>query len=78
MAVPIVGCPAKGSSAAGVKMRSAAVLTGSRGAEQKTVSDKLNSRAIFCIAASSRPSESSTTASGLPASLVSVKTSRMW
>src|SRR2546423_14652797 len=41
----------------------------------KTVSERLNSRAMDCIAAVSRPSGSSTTASGLPAKRLSVNTS---
>ena len=74
-AAPIVGCPAKGNSRVGVKMRSRAVFTGSRGGSTKTVSERLNSRAIACIRSSSSPSQSRTTASGLPASGSSVKTS---
>ena len=61
--------------APGVKMRRRAVLTGLRGSMTKTVSARLNSRAIACMRAGSSPSLSSTTASGLPASAVSVKTS---
>src|ERR1043165_9526009 len=49
----------------------------SAGGHTNTVSDRLNSRAIACIAAVSRPSGSSTTARGLPARGLSVKTSRV-
>src|SRR5579883_159676 len=59
-------------------MRRRAVLTGSRGAKTKTVSERLNSRAIACMRLSSSPSQSSTTASGLPASAASAKTSSVW
>ena len=41
----------------------------------KVVSDKLNSRAMACIRSVSYPMESITTASGLPASAMPVKTS---
>src|SRR5260370_22355251 len=78
IAGPTVGWPAKGNSRAGVKMRTRAVFTGSRGGMTKTVSDRLNSRAIACMRASSSPVESSTTASGLPASATSVNTSSVW
>ena len=74
-AVPTVGWPAKGSSRAGVKILMLAVLIGFRGSNTNTVSERLNSAAIACMWASSSPSLSSTTASGLPASPVSVKTS---
>jgi hypothetical protein len=46
-AAPMVGWPAKGTSCVGVKMRSRAVWAGSFGGRTKTVSEKLNSRAIF-------------------------------
>jgi transcription antitermination factor NusA-like protein len=74
-AVPTVGWPAKGSSRAGVKILTLAVLIGFRGSKTNTVSERLNSAAIACMRASSSPTESSTTASGLPASGVSVNTS---
>src|SRR5271166_2996763 len=74
-AVPTVGWPANGSSRAGVKILARAVLTGFLGSNANTVSDRFNSRAIACIRRSSRPSLSRTTASGLPASAVSAKTS---
>ena len=74
-AVPTVGWPANGSSRAGVKMRSRARCPGSAGANTKTVSGWLNSRAIACMASPSSPCGSSTTASGLPAKRRSVNTS---
>ena len=76
-AVPTVGWPAKGSSLAGVKMRIAALWTGLAGVRTKTVSERLNSRATDCIAATPSPSPSRTTASGFPASGRFAKTSRM-
>src|SRR5712692_1955027 len=76
-AVPTVGWPANGSSRAGVKMRTRARWLASPGGRTKTVSGWLNSRAIACIDASSMPSPSSTTASGLPAKRRSVNTSRV-
>ena len=76
-AVPTIGCPAKGSSRLGVKMRMQARCAASRGGSTNTVSDRLNSRAIACMASSASPSASSTTASGLPANGRSVKTSRV-
>ena len=48
-------------------MRIAARWPGFSGGETKTVSDRLNSRAMACIASVSSPSDWSTTASGLPA-----------
>eukprot|EP00967_Tisochrysis_lutea_P153567 scaffold303381_cov30-Tisochrysis_lutea.AAC.1 len=65
-AVPMFGCPANGSSAVGVKMRTHAVCFGSSGGRTNVVSERLNSRAIRCIAASESPSAPYTTASGLP------------
>jgi hypothetical protein len=67
--------PGERQFAPGVKMRIAARFSGTLGLATKTVSDRLNSRAIACIAAVSSPSESSTTASGLPAFRFVVKTS---
>ena len=55
-AVPTVGWPAKGSSRAGVKILRLAVLGRFRGARDETVSERLNSAAIACMRASSRPS----------------------
>jgi len=74
---PTVGWPAKGSSRPGVKMRRRARCRASSGGSTNTVSDRLNSPAIACIAAVSSPSASSTTASGLPASARVVNTSRV-
>ena len=76
-AVPSVGCPAKGSSSAGVKMRT---LTPRAVPSEvtKVVSEKPNSRAMRCIAPVSRSAASRTTASVLPAWSCSAKTSTMW
>ena len=49
----------------------------SLGGNTNTVSGRLNSRAIVCMAAVSSPSASSTTASGLPAKRCAVNTSRV-
>src|SRR5581483_2007401 len=76
-AVPTVGCPAKGSSAPGVKMRSLARCFFSSAGSTNTVSGWLNSRAMLCIASPDSPSASSTTASGLPEKRFSVNTSRV-
>jgi hypothetical protein len=67
-----VGWPANGNSRFGVKILTRAVLIAFLGSKTNTVSDKLNSAAIACMRASSSPEASSTTASGLPASAVSV------
>ncbi len=77
-AVPTVGCPANGISAAGVKMRMRAECAGPSGFITKTVSDRLNSRAMVCIVAVSSASASRTTASGLPPKRLVVNTSRVW
>src|SRR5262245_18208821 len=74
-AVPTVGWPANGSSRAGVKIRTRARCARAAGGNTNTVSGWLNSRAIACMAPVSSPSESSTTASGLPANRRSVNTS---
>ncbi len=65
-AVPMVGWPAKGSSAAGVKMRRRRVCPGRSGGRTKTVSDRLSSRATACICRPESPAASGNTASGLP------------
>ena len=72
--MPSVGCPANGSSTAGVKIRIRACPPDS-GGSTKTVSDRFSSRASRCISSSSSPRASVKTASGFPASGVSVKTS---
>ena len=54
-AVPTLGCPAKGISRAGVKMRTRRVLPCSAG-RTKVVSEKLNSRAMSCMVALDNPS----------------------
>src|SRR5579863_511034 len=77
-AAPTVGWPANGSSRLGVKILTRALLTAFLGSNTNTVSDRLNSAAIACMRASSSPCASKTTASGLPASGVSVNTSRVW
>ena len=64
-AVPISGCPANGSSVRGMKIRTRAVPPRSAGS-RKTISERLSSRAIACILASSRPEPFVKTASGLP------------
>ena len=70
------GCPANGTSRAGVKMRTLRVCPASAG-KTKEVSEKLNSRAICCICRSERPSACGNTASGLPPKRVSVNTSQV-
>ena len=74
-AVPIVGCPANGSSALGVKMRMRRVCCDDSGGRTKTVSEKLNSRAALCIWTVVRFRPSERTASWLPPKMRSVKTS---
>jgi hypothetical protein len=74
-AVPTVGCPANGSSCVAVKIRTLADAVGLVGFNRNTVSDRLNSRAIICIAAEASASPSLTTARPLPANGRSVKTS---
>ena len=61
-AVPTLGCPAKGTSMAGVKMRTRRVWPRS-GGSTNALSEKLNSRAICCICRSDRPCASGSTAS---------------
>src|SRR5512134_1624981 len=73
-AVPSVGCPAKGSSAAGVKIRMRAVPPPSAG-RTNVVSEKPISRASACIVSASSSRASVKTASWFPASARSVKTS---
>ena len=74
-ALPTVGWPANGTSCAGVKILSLRVWAGSSGGRTKTVSDRLNSRAIACICSPARPAASGSTASGLPPKIRSVNTS---
>ena len=73
-AVPRHGCPANGSSLRGVKIRIRTVPP-SRGGRTKTVSERPSSSASSCIVTSSRSRASVKTASWLPASGRSVKTS---
>jgi hypothetical protein len=51
----MVGCPAKGISAVGKKMRTLAVWAGSSGVWTKIVSLRLNCRAMVCICAVAQP-----------------------
>ena len=74
-AVPMVGWPANGSSSWGVKMRTFAACARSSGGRMKVVSEKFISRAMRCMAFADRSWPSRTTASWLPASALSVKTS---
>ncbi len=69
------GVPGEGQFAAGREDAQRRAVPVSAGGCTNTVSDRLNSRAIACIAAVSSPSASSTTARGLPAWGVAVKTS---
>lgn len=75
MAAPTVGCPAKGNSAPGVKIRSRAVWSGLSGGRTNTVSERFISLAMRCMVSPSRPLESMKTASGLPPKIRSLKTS---
>src|SRR5262249_55027562 len=75
-AVPTFGCPANGTSLAGVKMRTLRVCPTSDG-KTNELSEKLNSRAICCICCSERPSAWGRTASGFPPNRVSVKRSNV-
>src|SRR5215469_4963609 len=74
-AVPTVGCPAKGSSFAGVNMRTRAAQSGRVAGSTNAVSVKLSSRAIFCMAAASNFEASGKTASEFPDNGSDVKTS---
>jgi len=56
-------------------MRKRRVARGSRGLTMNTVSDRLNSRAIFCMKSVGSSGTSVNTASGLPPNRWSVKTS---
>ena len=61
-AVPTLGCPAKGTSIEGVKIRTLRVCPAS-GGNTNVLSEKLNSRAICCICRSESPWASGNTAS---------------
>ncbi len=74
-AEPSVGCPANGSSAAGVKMRMRTSASAARAGRTNTVSENAISFASACMVASSRSRASVNTASWFPSSGVSVKTS---
>jgi hypothetical protein len=66
-AAPMLGCPANGSSRAGVKIRSRYVAADVVGGRVNAVSDSPNSAAIACICRAVRVRARCTTASGLPA-----------
>jgi hypothetical protein len=64
--LPIVGCPAIGSSAPGVKIRMRMSVSDRSAGSTKVVSEKFISFATACIVSAERPRASSTTASWLP------------
>ena len=64
--VPIVGCPAIGSSSPGVKIRIRASVPGRSAGSTNVVSEKFISFAIACIVSVDRPRPSRKTASWLP------------
>ncbi len=72
---PSVGCPANGSSVAGVKIRIRTSAPSACGGSTNAVSESCSSRASACIVSSSRSRASVNTASWLPARAVSAKTS---
>ena len=72
--MPTLGWPAKGSSSAGVKMRTRASPPAS-GGSTNVVSERFISLAMACICTAVSPSASGNTASGLPANGRSVNTS---
>ncbi len=74
-AVPIDGCPAKGISPPGVKMRLRYWAAGFVEGKMNVVSERFISRAIAAISAGRRPVARGNTASGFPVRGVSVKTS---
>ena len=73
-AVPSTGWPAKGSSVAGVKIRTRAPPRPRRGSTN-TVSDRLSSRAARCMSSPLEAGAVVNTATGLPSSGTSVNTS---
>ena len=73
--MPITGCPAKGSSRSGVKIRTSACPVARSAGVTNVVSDRLVSRAIRCIVASSSPRASVNTQRAFPASGRLVNTS---
>lgn len=83
--VPMIGWPAKGSSSLSVKMSSRRSDVPVLASWRKTVSEKLNSRAIVCLVSCERRPEAGkasgkgtwTTASWFPLKRVVVKTSRV-
>ncbi len=76
-AVPTLGWPANGSSAAGVKIRTRAVVAAFSGGNTNVVSDRLNSAAMRCMSVVDRASAPYTTATGLPPNAWSVNTSNV-
>jgi hypothetical protein len=76
-AVPSVGWPANGNSIVGVKMRIRASASGVVGGRTNALSERFVSRVSASMVASSRPLASVNTASALPASARSVKTSQI-
>ena len=72
--MPSTGWPANRSSLLGVKMRIRASPPAS-GGSTKTVSDRFSSRASGCISSAGTSSPEVNTASGLPSSGRSAKTS---
>src|SRR6185312_13905205 len=74
-AVPILGWPANGISARGVKMRTCAVCAAALGGRTNVVSARLNSAATACICRDDSSAASTTTARGLPPNCRSVNTS---
>jgi hypothetical protein len=75
IAQPTVGCPAKGISAFGVKMRTFAVCEGSSGVWTKIVSTEVELPRHGLHLRDAQPVGPSTMARGLPVKGVAVKTS---
>ena len=73
--VPMVECPAIGSSWPGVKIRIRRSAPGASAGRTKVLSEKFISRAMSCMSPSVGPSPSRNTASWLPVRHWSVKTS---
>ena len=65
-ALPMVGCPAMGSSSAGVKIRIRTSVSVRSGGSTKVVSENAISFAIACMVTDDNPRPSRTTASWLP------------
>ena len=73
--LPMVGCPAIGSSSPGVKMRMRTSVPGVSGGKMNVHSEKFISRVMVCISPVESPAGSGNTASWLPSNGASVKTS---